>query len=147
MGGDNLGQYAGTIISAYGQYKAAKGQQEADRVSAEMLRIQARQTIVRGREEASRSTASFLAALDQYQTNSAASNVDANTGVSKVVQEQYLEVASLESTQIKKNAQMEADNIMSNAGNRQDSAEATYHSSLLGITGGTISSLATTTKG
>ena len=84
--------------------------------------------------------------MDQFQSTSAASNVDANSGVNKVVQNQYAEVASLESTQIKKNAQMEADNIMSNAGNRQDSAESVYHSSLIGITGGTVSSLATTSK-
>lgn len=128
-------QAVGAGISIYGNIKKAKADQKAGRIQAKLLEIQADQTVVRGRGEASRSTAAFFSELESVKAILGSSNVDVNSGVSKVIQTQFTEVAQIESTQIKKNAQMEADNLLSQATNTRDSAEAAYHGALIGSVG------------
>lgn len=128
-------QVVGAGTSIYGNIKKSKADQRAGRIQAKLLEIQADQTVVRGREEASRSTAAFFSQSETQLATAASANVDVNSGVSKVIQSQFTEVAKIESTQIKKNAQMEADNLQAQATNIRDSAEAAYHGALIGAAG------------
>ena len=133
----------GTGVSVYGKIKGARAQLDADRATAELMRIQADQTIVKGRQESSALVADYLNKLNDKVGDFATRNIDVNGDVAKIVQNQTLEVSRIDSDQIKKNALADAQTLQNQASNLIDSSEAAYHAAIIEGAGAGVNSLGT----
>ena len=121
----------GAGISVYGKIKTARAQLDADRATAELMRAQAEQTIVRGRQESSSLVANYFSGLEDASANLTTRNVNVNGDVAKIIQMQTLETSRLDSNQLKANALADAQTLRAQASNMIDASEAQYHGAII----------------
>ena len=129
---------AAAAYSIYEGIKSSDAQRKAARSQAAVDRAMAEQTLVRGKAEASRTYAEAADQAQAARAGLAAGNIDVNSGVGALLQEQTLESGKLNAEQVQKNAVANATIISQGGQNAYDASMARASATLTGsvINGG-----------
>lgn len=99
---------AGSVLNASGQYQAGKANEAIAKHNAELGRMRAKDSLIRGKELAKQSKQQFKALQSEQDVAFSTQNIQLGVGIPETIRAQTEMAAELESTTILNNAALEA---------------------------------------